>query len=131
MVHVVNLPLFIETGVRKKKNNWLTLNNYRNWQYRVSNNIKKLYTKEVGKAVVALPTLKAPVRLTYTIYYISKRKFDLDNYGAVASKFFQDTLVHFGKLPDDDYDNVVEVVFKFGGVEKDNPRIECTIEEVI
>ena len=130
MKYTVNLPLFLETGVRKKKNNWLTLNNYRNWQYRVSNNLKRLYRAQVGKDLTSLPVLKVPVRLTYYVYYVSRRKFDLDNYGAVASKFFQDTLVHFGKLPDDDYENVVEVVFRFGGIDKNNPRIECIIEEV-
>ena len=130
MSYVVNLPLYLVTGVRKKKNNWLTLNNYRNWQYRVSNNLKRLYTAQVGKEIKDLPVLKPPIRLTYDVHYVSNRRFDLDNYGAVASKFFQDTLVTFHKLPDDDYDNVVEVVFRFGGVDKENPRIECTIEEV-
>lgn len=130
MSYKVNLPLCIELGVKKKVKHWLTLNNYRNTHYRLSNTIKKAYTVQVGRDLISLPVLKAPIRLTYNIYYLNRRKFDLDNYGAVASKFFQDTLVHFGKLPDDDYENVVEVVFRFGGVDKEYPRIECTIEEI-
>lgn len=129
-IHKVSLPLYIETGVRKKKKHYLTLNNYRNWQFRVSNNIKKVYTAQVGKLLKDIPKLSSPISLSYTIYYMNRRKFDLDNYGAVASKFFQDTLVTFNKIPDDDYDNVVEVVFKFGGIDKENPRIECSIKEI-
>ena len=70
------------------------------------------------------------VKTTYYIYYPNKRKFDLDNVGSVTAKFFQDALVEFDKLPDDNYDYVKEVMFKFGGIDKDNPRVEVEIEEV-
>ena len=37
----VILTLILEEGKTRKK--WLTLNNYRNWHYQVSNNLKRKF----------------------------------------------------------------------------------------
>ena len=41
----MSLPLFITNRSNKRK--WLTLNNYRNWHYQVSNDIKRRFKSEV------------------------------------------------------------------------------------
>ena len=79
--------------------------------------------------VLKLPRFKEPVVLTFTMYPPSKRRYDLDNWGSVTAKFFQDTLVEHEKLTDDDASVITKVTFVPGGVDKSNPRIEITIEE--
>lgn len=128
---VVSLPISIELGVKKKKNFYINMNGYRNWHHRVANTLKKEYTRQVGKLddFKSLPTF-VMCKLTYTIYYPTRRKFDVDNIGAVSGKFFQDTLVHYEKIEDDNYEYIPEIVYKFGGVDKENPRVEVLIEEL-
>jgi hypothetical protein len=48
---------------------------------------------------------------------------------AIQRKFFEDALVELGYLTDDNYLHVLGASDDFGGVEKDNPRIEITITE--
>jgi Holliday junction resolvase RusA-like endonuclease len=47
----------------------------------------------------------------------------------VITKFTHDALVEFGILEDDNYNIVTEITYRFGGVDKDNPRCDVTIEE--
>ena len=68
-------------------------------------------------------------KVTYTIYYPTKRAFDIDNIGSVITKFTHDALVEFEILEDDNYNFVNEIVYKFGGVDKDNPRCDVVIIE--
>ena len=58
------------------------------------------------------------------------RKFDLDNVGSVIAKFTHDVLTEAGILVDDNYSILKELIYKFGGIDKDNPRCEVTIEEL-
>lgn len=128
--HRLSLPLFIEIGTKKKKAYYINLNGFRNWCYRVSNNIKQQYKVEVEGAINNLPIMDK-VSTTYYIYYPTKRKFDLDNIGSISAKFFQDALVAFGRLKDDNYDYVQDIRFLFGGIDKDNPRVDVVIKELL
>jgi hypothetical protein len=47
----------------------------------------------------------------------------------VITKFTHDALVEFEILEDDNYNFVNEIVYKFGGVDKDNPRCDVVIIE--
>ena len=107
----------------------MNLNAYKQWHYKESNSIKRIYTMQVGKLIKHLPKL-GKIKLSYTIHYPTKRKYDVDNIGAVTSKFFQDTLVTFEKLEDDNLDFIPEIVYKSGDYDKDNPRVDCIIEEL-
>lgn len=128
--YLISLPLYLELGVNKKKAYYINLNGYRNWCYRVSNVLKQLYKTTIETKIQELPKLDT-ISTTYYIYYPTKRKFDLDNIGSVTAKFFQDSLVHYGKLEDDNYDFVKGVEFVFGGVDKDNPRVDVVIKELV
>lgn len=76
-----------------------------------------------------LPKLKK-IRITYTLFMRTRCKSDVMNWISVVDKFFQDVLVKAGKLPDDNYEYVPEIICKFGGVDKLNPRIDIKIEEI-
>lgn len=70
-----------------------------------------------------------PVRLHYA-YYEPNRKRDKDNISGGAHKVIQDALVVCGVIHNDGWkgvDGFTDLIFE---VDKQNPRIEVTIEEV-
>jgi hypothetical protein len=65
------------------------------------------------------------LKFTYTITSANQRKFDVANMLSVIDKFTCDALVKWGFLPDDNWQYLKEVVYKFGGVTGE--RV-CTLE---
>lgn len=126
----LSVPIKLEVGVTKTKTHYLNLNGYRNWQFQLNNQLKKLFKITVAEDIRNLKPVGGPIRITYKIFYPTKRAFDVDNIGAVISKFTMDALVEFGVLEDDNYTIVPEVRFEFGGIDKDNPRCDVTLEEL-
>lgn len=125
-----SVPIVLEIGVNKKKNYYLNLNKYKQWHFQESNNIKRTFKLETLECMRELQKVTKPCKMTYTIYYSTKRAFDLDNIGSIVAKFTQDALVELEILEDDDYHHIVEVQFLYGGVDKDNPRCDIVIEEI-
>lgn len=108
----------------------MSLNNYRNSHYRVLHKAKKVYTEEIMReAIQDLPGF-LEIELEFTVYPPTKRKYDLDNYGSVTCKFFQDALVRYRRIPGDDYQYIKRVTYSHGEVDKYNPRIEITIRRI-
>lgn len=104
----------------------LNMNHYRNTHYRKLNIAKEAFLNRVKPEVDKLPTLGC-VRLTYTLFTPNKRLVDTANVCCVADKFFSDALVECARIEDDNY-NIVEVGgFYFGGIDKENPRVEVNI----
>ena len=126
----LSVPIRLEVGVHKKKTHYLNLNNYRNWQFQLNNQLKKTFKITVASDIRNLKPVGGPVRITYSIFYPTKRAFDVDNIGTVISKFTMDALVEFGIIEDDNYHFVPEIVFEFGGIDKENPRCDVLIEEL-
>lgn len=126
----ISVPIRLELGVSKKKTHYLNLNNYRNWQHHLNNQLKKTFKLLIAEKVRGLKPLCKPCRVTFEIYYPTRRLFDVDNIGSVVSKFTHDALVELEILEDDNYNNIPEIVYRFGGVDKENPRCEVTIEEI-
>lgn len=81
------------------------------------------------KQVSALPVMKK-ISITYTLYPGNKRLCDLDNILSIIAKYFQDTLVELGKLPEDNYLFIPETLFRFGVIDKNNPHCKIKIEEL-
>lgn len=63
---------------------------------------------------------KGKVQLTF--FAGDKRKFDLTN----KAESIMDLLVDAGYLKDDNYSIVGEIVLKFGGLDREKPRVEIT-----
>ena len=124
---ILNLPLTVP--VSRKKKFTLNLNAYRNTHYLVLNNAKIAFKEAVAHLIKPLPFYEK-IRLTYTLFPKTHRKADVANVCSVVDKFFSDSLVEFGKLSDDNYDYLPEVSFRFGSVDKSNPRVEVFIESI-
>jgi crossover junction endodeoxyribonuclease RusA len=64
---------------------------------------------------------------TYTYYFPDRRRRDASNF---SPKWLEDGLVKAGVLEDDSFENV-DLKVRKGGVDKHNPRVEITIEEMV
>jgi Holliday junction resolvase RusA-like endonuclease len=130
-VKVVSMPLFLTMMKKKKlKAYHFNLNNYRNWYFRENNNLKKMYSKIAIASLAGVDPFKK-VKLEFTMHRGDKKKVDRANVLSIHEKFFCDALTTCGIIEDDN-DNFVESTFyQTGEIDKDNPRVEIKIIEVI
>lgn len=122
----LSLPLFITNRSNKRK--WLTLNNYRNWHYQVSNDIKRRFKSEVFDKLDF--NIKGRVKIEYFYFAPDKRTRDLMNVISVIDKFFQDAMVERGCIESDDLSTVVEVNSCYMGIDKEDPRLDVMITKL-
>jgi hypothetical protein len=121
---------------RKKKADriWiLNLNSYRNTHFQILNQAKIAWKSVVDNALRSVGykcIYDPPYRFTYTVFPATMRKFDVGNVCSIIDKFTADALQGCGFIADDNYKNIPEVVYRFGGIEKLNPRCELTIERL-
>ena len=125
----IQILLPLEVFYSKKKKFILNLNNYRNAHYRVLSIAKKLYTDNLIPRLEGFDSFSEPVTLTYTYYARSNRRLDISNPCSIIDKFACDALVKAEILEDDSFNQIKAVVYKFGGVDKDNPRCELVITQ--
>ena len=126
-----SVPLYLVRGKKKPKNYWLNLNSYRNWKYHLNNDLKIQFKKAIHSTLAELDPIQGPIKIVYTFYYPDSRRRDLGNSLAVISKFTEDALVEEGIIPDDDYTIIRSIAGRYGGYDKQNPRCEVAIKEVI
>lgn len=127
IIQKLTSPLYV---VRNKKGTkaYLNLNNYRNWSFIVSNGLKKKYKSVMTPQIMNLQKVNYPVKLTYVLYPATKRLCDVANVCSVIDKFVCDAITELGIWEDDNYQFVPEVTYKFGAIDKENPRCEIWIE---
>lgn len=137
----LTLPLSIVIPRKTKEDRvfWLNMNVFRNAHYQVMSDAKILYKDHVLLALTDVPLperlkwkehINGPYRFTYRIFPPNHRAFDLANVCPSVQKFTDDALIELGYLKDDNYKIVSEINYRFGGVDKLNPRAELEIEHV-
>jgi len=122
----LSLPLFITNRSNKRK--WLTLNNYRNWHYQVSNDIKRRFKSKLFDQLDF--RIEGKVKIEYFYFAPDKRTRDLMNVISVIDKFFQDAMVDRGCIESDDLSTVVEVNSCYMGIDKLDPRLDVMITKL-
>jgi hypothetical protein len=70
-----------------------------------------------------------PYLFTYTIFPANNRKFDLANVLPIIQKFTDDALIDLESISDDSYKVIPAINYRFGGVDKESPRVELEITE--
>lgn len=123
----ITAPLRVK--VSKNKYFSLNLNIYRNAHFHVLNNAKIAFSKVVEPQLELVPPLNHAT-LKYVIYVPTKRRTDISNVCSIVDKFFSDAMVDVGVLPDDSYDYLTKVVYEYGGMDKEYPRVEIFITNV-
>ena len=127
MVYKVQSPLSVQ--ITKNKKFSLNLNQYRNSPYFTLNTAKVNYKQTVLPQLKELPKF-TKVKLTYIFYPKDRRRYDVSNVCSVVDKFFSDALVETGHLEDDDYSHISDVLYCFGSIDKENPRVDVLIEDL-
>jgi hypothetical protein len=108
----------------------LNLNGYRNAHFHLLDDVKKVYVDHVRESVGTMPVnATPPLSCTYTIYPRTAQSFDLGNSLCIVQKFAEDALVELGLIPEDNFKVINEVVYRYGCVDKTNPRVELEIVE--
>lgn len=115
-----NVPTFVTLPRKTKadKKIILNLNTYRNMNHIVNNQCKKAFFESFKFEMIKHKQkfTSSKLKFTYTITSANNRKFDIANMLSIIDKFTCDSLVKWGFLPDDNWDYLEEVVYRFGGV---------------
>lgn len=112
----IRLP--IRLPLSKKKMGGLNLNIYRNLHHYQAASQKIAFATCVKPYLKGIPRLDQ-ISLEYRLFYDSKRRIDVMNFGSIVDKYFSDTLVEYGIIGDDDSHTISSVSFEFGGYAKD------------
>lgn len=124
---IYNSPLKV---LATKLKGWiLNLNQYRNTHFRTLNTVKINYKIAMSEQINRSPSYNR-VACIYTVYPKDRRSFDLGNVCCIHQKFFEDALVELGKLPDDNYNYIPTVIYQFGGIDANNPRVDVEVIEL-
>ena len=128
-------PLYIEIPRKTKANKkyYLNLNNYRNWNFIVSNNIKKAFKEKIKTQIneVKEQLYWLSINLIYQLYYWDNRVRDKGNVLSVIQKFFLDALVEYWALQDDNDEYIWDELFKKPLYDKWKGRVEIIIQEIL
>lgn len=114
--------------MNSKKDFILNINHYRNFNRFQLGDAKKVYTEMMREQIEQLPRFNK-VFVKYIVYQPTKAKCDLMNVVSIHSKFFLDALQKYDRIEDDNYEYVLREVTEWGGVDKEQPRVEIEIEE--
>lgn len=126
MLFIVKSPLSVP--VSKKKSLSLNLNVYRNAYYQTLNKAKRVYETTLYEQLRELPFLAHIDSITYTLYPKTSRRCDVSNICSIVDKFFSDTLVKYGYIEDDDYKHISSIIYQYGCIDKEEPRVEIAID---
>lgn len=125
---VINAPLsvILPRVTKPDKKAIVNMNNYRNWHYVVSNQIKKAYKAAVRPQLIGL-RFDEPIYLSFKLFKKDKRRGDRANVLSIHEKFFCDALTECGCIEDDNDLFILNTNYSTGGVDRENPRVEITI----
>jgi hypothetical protein len=123
-MHIISLP--ISVPVTKKKRFYLNLNQYRNAHHFTLSRAKINFHEIVAPLLKDLPRFKT-VDLVFTLFPGSEQLVDTSNVCSIVDKFFSDVLVSCKKIEDDNRKIVLSATYRYGEVDRTNPRCEVTI----
>lgn len=120
----------------------LNLNNYHTLHPAVRNQAKLLYCDQVANELVRVNLLDSPIgrschslgpgpfKLVYTLFWDTLRRVDIVNVLAIVDKWALDALVMHRLFPDDNSDIFPWVTYRWGGVDRANPRAELEVKRL-
>jgi len=144
MNKIISLPIRLEMGTYKKSTKTkkagdkkkpfaLNLNVYRNAYHHQLNDSKIIY-KEIVKKELELKKIelfgKSKIHISYKLFSGTKRVADIGNILPIVQKYFEDAFVELGYIKDDNYNFIPKVSYEFGGIDKNNERVEIKIEKI-
>ena len=125
--HLLTCPLTVKVSARKGFA--LNLNSYRNAYHHTLNKAKVEFMEVMIPQIKKLPQMQR-IECFFTLYRKDNRRCDTRNICTIVDKFLLDAIVRLKRLPDDDYMHDLKGVYCFGGVDKNNPRVDVIIREI-
>lgn len=131
----LELPIYqdIATGrgeKRKTKSVLIGLNWYRNAHYQTENKMKHKYHELVKTRLDGVKhSLKGFIKVRYKLYYKNSQS-DLMNVISIIDKYFLDALQEIGIIENDNVKHYTKCEIEVAGEDKENPRVEITVEEI-
>jgi Holliday junction resolvase RusA-like endonuclease len=123
------LAVYLPRKTVKDKRIAINLNIYRNLNFMVNNEAKKVY-KQLVLGQIKGKQIETPVNITYRVYKASKRHLDKGNVIAVTQKFLLDALTEENVWTDDNDEFVKTEVMLPTRLDRANPRCEIVITTI-
>lgn len=111
------------------KKYYINFNKVKPLRYQEYSNLKNKY-EEIAIKMIKGIKMSTPIRLTFVHYYPDLRQRDRANACCIHEKFFCDALTAAKCIPDDNDKHIVETIYRSGGLDRKNPRMEIIIEEI-
>lgn len=125
----LTLPIYIRTS-KKKKEQLVSLNWYRNAHYQTKDKIKKIYHKMIFEQLRGVKyTFDKQIQVKYQLFYKNPNS-DLMNVVSVIDKFLLDALQECNVISNDNMKKYVYCEAKVGKKDIENPRLVCVISEI-
>lgn len=122
------IPLYVMLPRKTKdaKKIIINLNNYRNWKFFLSNDVKKAYKENVREMISGLK-FNSPIKLHFTLHQGTNRRVDRSNVLSIHEKFFCDALTECGCIGDDNDKYIESTSYSSGKILPKDPHVEVTI----
>lgn len=133
------LPLSVAIPRKKVPDKvWtLNLNLYRNANFHLLNQAKTAWKDNLRCGLFEgyrpdreknLTQIIPPYHFIYTVFPAARRSFDVSNVCSIVDKFTADALQELGIIENDNYKIIPMVTYRFGQIDKENPRVELEIK---
>lgn len=132
ITYTLNIPLYVIIPHKRVEDErvYLNFNQYHNWYPFKRNMIKQLFTEQMGTLLSDVKPMNKITSIKYTVYKNNARKCDIRNITNLIDKFLCDSLVFYKLIPDDNYMYIAKTEDIWGGIDKDNPRVEVEINAI-
>ena len=121
------LPIYgVINKTKSNRNCAITLNWARCAHFRDYGKAKKHFKLMILDQLIKSDKFTGKIEIHY-VYYAKKKGTDLDNFVGMARKFFQDALSEFGLIEDDNTNIIIASSESYGGIDKENPRVEAEV----
>ena len=124
----MNIPIYYQFP-KDKNPTLISLNKYERLHCIPRNSLKKYYYKLIGDKLNKQP-LEGKIKTEYTYFYKNSLS-DAPNVISVVDKIFMDCLQINGIIKDDNVINYTGSSWSVGGKDKENPRVEIRVIEVV
>lgn len=121
------MKITISGNVPSLKNSKEIFRNHKTGQHFITSSkaVKQWMEDVQWQLKMVEPVREYPVAITMVFYFPTNVRKDLDN----ACSTVLDGLQKCGIIVDDDYQHVCPITIDFGGIDKENPRVEVYIDE--
>ena len=105
------------------------MNTYRNLDWRVNSQVKKLIKEELKKQLSGIK-LQTPVTIEFQVFKGSRHKMDKSNVYGAMTKYVYDAITGYECWEDDNDDFIKDEWIKPTEYDKMYPRCEITIKTI-